>query len=125
MSSESKKFGAAAHIYKSFSGSLPPSVGEWEAPPLPDPLPPDYEAPTEPLDWGWYKVVDSISFRRWVVFNDGGSILRVRVNDIENDDILIYPKEYFGDAITGKHVWIKNDDEEFEAPYRIVLGNVH
>jgi hypothetical protein len=108
-----KLFGAGGFIYRSFNGSLPIRT--------PDPIP-------IPLDWedpNWIKINPStLTFRRWVVFNDSEDTIRVRINSLDNDDILIYPKEWFGDNIHGKEIYLRNESLTNTSAYRVVLGSV-
>lgn len=108
-----KLWGAAGHIYKSYYGTL--SVSS----PDPEPIPLDWEDPN------WILITPTIiTFRRWVLFNDSSNTIRVRVNSLDNDDILVYAGEYFGDNIHGKAIYLKNDSLVSTSAYRLILGNV-
>lgn len=101
--------GAEKLNYRSFYGQLNPSAESS----------PDQES-------GWVSVIpEGVHFRRWIVFNDGNTILYVKINSLENDVILIYPGEYFGDNITGHAVYIKNSSSTTVLPYRIVVSGVY
>lgn len=108
-----KLWGAAGFSYRSFVGVLPVRT--------PDPVDP-------PLDWvdpNWILITpENLTFRRWVVFNDSDDLIRVRINSLENDDIFVYPGEYFGDNIHGKKVYLRNESLTYPAPYRVILGSV-
>jgi hypothetical protein len=79
---------------------------------------------TLPASMTAYITVFQGTARKYIVYNDSDvESIVIKLNDLDNDPIVIKAGEWFGEKISLKSLFVKNESGEI-IPYRVVLGGV-